>query len=405
MTTFIDLCQEVVQVQELTTFLDRLEDSGSSRISAYKELVDVNKFAEILEKLVTEQDLVLQKANDTEIDHFYSIFFTLVIKLGEARINNIGPKIVEALKKDKENRKSIRLVVLTNLYNMYSDVNWRYKLLLVILEYALSSEQGSLVESIVENIEDKISELNLKPTQKRSVYDVVLQYFREESSGTFETYIKYLSTMEGEENESSIIAASADRTSSFLVSVLKHPDLFANERFLELSAVKHLEKSSNTKHQNVFKLFNIFSFHGVKQFNEFISSNPGLIGELGLNKDNLTQKIKILSLNTLAQSNTLISYADAAKAMDVTEDDVEMLVVECISCGILDARLDQLERKIIVKSAEARVYRKEEWSRLDVKLQKWSNNISTLLTVIQDTCKRVGIPSSTINNNSNNDTK
>jgi hypothetical protein len=66
-TTFQDIQTETVQVQELVVFLTRLdaEAQGNERMTDYKQLVSSNQLSACMNKLASESDLLLGKANDT----------------------------------------------------------------------------------------------------------------------------------------------------------------------------------------------------------------------------------------------------------------------------------------------------------------------------------------------------
>jgi len=88
-------------------------------------------------------------------------------------------------------------------------------------------------------------------------------------------------------------------------------------------------------------------------------------------------------LNSLASAQHVILYSEVAKLLEVDESEVEFIVVEAITSDILDARLDQLNKRIVVRHAESRVFTSEEWGRLETKLQKWKDNMTHLLNVVQ----------------------
>jgi len=73
----------------------------------------------------------------------------------------------------------------------------------------------------------------------------------------------------------------------------------------------------------------------------------------------------------LGATKDKISYEEAAKLMGVDNLELEMLVVDGITREIIDARLDQLHKVIIIRHAEPRIYDKEHWNRLDIRLAKW----------------------------------
>merc|ERR1711972_1202035 len=93
-------------------------------------------------------------------------------------------------------------------------------------------------------------------------------------------------------------------------------------------------------------------------------------------------KIKLLTLATLTHGKSECSLAEVAKALEENEDDVERWVVRAISESVIDGRIDQLNHKVLVKSAFQRKFEKEEWSFLDGKLSAWIDNLESVIKFI-----------------------
>jgi len=60
-----------------------------------------------------------------------------------------------------------------------------------------------------------------------------------------------------------------------------------------------------------------------------------------LDKNELLTKIRLISFVSVAATKDLIPYAEVSALTGLPEDEVEMLVVEGITRGMCDARLDQ----------------------------------------------------------------
>jgi len=167
-TQFSDIAPKPSIIQEIVSLLDRLEGevpTNSNRSVEYKQLVSTSSYAEVLERLVEEeQDLVLKKGNKGEIDSFYAILGTYIRQTGSPTSHHI-PKIIEHLTKEKQEKKIERLSNLGHLYNLFPDSGLRYNLFAVILEYALASEQTSAVASQFHTIDNRLKELNANTSQ------------------------------------------------------------------------------------------------------------------------------------------------------------------------------------------------------------------------------------------------
>jgi len=164
---------------------------------------------------------------------------------------------------------------------------------------------------------------------------------------------------------------------------------------LTLPVVAQLKDDS--AYENLYRLLEIFAKEGYSQYFQLVQQTPNFITELGLVPDNIVAKIRIISLLSVGSKQNKISYDEAAKLMGIDVSEVEMLVVEAITLGLLDARLDQLQKTIIVRHADPRIYEKEQWEQLANKLDKWKANITSLFDVIHNT-KQLGIDAKTESN-------
>lgn len=82
------------------------------------------------------------------------------------------------------------------------------------------------------------------------------------------------------------------------------------------------------------------------------------------------------------QSET-ISFKDLAKLLDVKEDDLEEWVIEAMSNDVIDAKIDQVSEKVIIKTSKMRNLRKEEWTLIIQKIQEWKQRFQRIEKILQ----------------------
>lgn len=118
------------------------------------------------------------------------------------------------------------------------------------------------------------------------------------------------------------------------------------EELLDLKTIKALE----SKHQDVFKFLNLFTKTDAKNFNKELSQFDKLMKAEGLTKEEIVLKksyVQICSLNT---DKTKFLYSELATLLNINADQVEEWAIEAISLKIIDAKIDQQEQAIIIKS-------------------------------------------------------
>merc|ERR1712185_421654 len=92
--------------------------------------------------------------------------------------------------------------------------------------------------------------------------------------------------------------------------------------------------------------------------------------------------ISLLTLATKVHGRTEITLQEVANALEEDVDKVEPWVVRALSEGVIDGRIDQLNHKVLVKSAFQREFGKAEWAFLESKLVQWTENLENVIKFI-----------------------
>jgi translation initiation factor 3 subunit M len=372
-----------IQIQELVSYLDRLQfgetPKDAARTTDYRKLVEDLSYLDVLQKLSDEEELVLEKGNKGEIECFFSILNTLVLKFGGPNTQKLVAKSIDFLTKEKRSKKVERLSTLSHMYNLFQDPNLRHMLFVAILEYSLETEQTAAVEGQFDTIETRLKELNLNNSQKRKIFELILKHMRDwRSSFAYDYWVKLFSTYDPDEPVSEETKSDAQ---SAILALIKDSEIIRTDLLFET----HVVKSLQDHHQfgTVYQLLQIFTEFGYTEFVLFWKKNFGVLEKLGLNQSDLVNKIRMLTLLSLASTKDEFSFKEVANLLDIDESEVEQLVVEAVISDVIDARIDQLQQRVVVRRAESRILREEEWERLDKKLDKWKENMNNLLKVVQ----------------------
>eukprot|EP00913_Durusdinium_trenchii_P018623 g17501.t1 len=86
----------------------------------------------------------------------------------------------------------------------------------------------------------------------------------------------------------------------------------------------------------------------------------------------------------MARGQCELPLDEIAKQIQDTPSGVEPWVVRAISEGVIDGRIDQLNGKVLVKSAFLRKFEKEEWNFLDSKLSQWIENLEEVIKFLAE---------------------
>ena len=154
-----------------------------------------------------------------------------------------------------------------------------------------------------------------------------------------------------------------------------------------LKAVRNLQTSREEEFRLLYTLlYNIFAAGKCSEYMSFYAQNKQLIEKKwGLENDTLTSKVRTLSLCTLcSEAGQSVSYTAISKSLCITADEVEMYVIEAMSLGLLNAKIDSMSQQISVKSVHHPLLETAHWGVLRDKLLSWYTAVGTLITTFDE---------------------
>jgi len=107
-----------------------------------------------------------------------------------------------------------------------------------------------------------------------------------------------------------------------------------------------------------------------------------------IDQSKMKHKIKLLELTRVGQAGKEVSYEEVRDRLGLGsaegwEDEVESWVVDAISVGVIEARLDQLRKVVIVDRVAQREFGKEQWEQIGSKLSTWKKTVGDLMAMIE----------------------
>jgi len=184
--------------------------------------------------------------------------------------------------------------------------------------------------------------------------------------------VRYLQTIQPTEKE--VIAEAKEEAVKAASLAIKLPEIQQCDDILEISAIKQLE--TDQTHSRLYQLLKLFACDKLDDFVSFNEKNPDYLNSigsssailskkkktnssflhsfifllLGISHDESLKKIRLLSLATLAVDHQELPYSLVSKTLSIEETEVEQWVILAISADLIDAKLDQLKKLIIVRS-------------------------------------------------------
>eukprot|EP01130_Rhizamoeba_saxonica_P001792 TRINITY_DN11640_c0_g1_i1.p1 TRINITY_DN11640_c0_g1~~TRINITY_DN11640_c0_g1_i1.p1 ORF type:complete len:375 (-),score=83.74 TRINITY_DN11640_c0_g1_i1:28-1152(-) len=366
MTTFIAHTPEKKQLQEISKFFDEIDPQLNAE-DTFRNLLKEKQFEQVMQFICDHQQLLWDKLEGNDVDNFYYIVTTLLIKLSTEIIQRILPQIINVISGDIEVSVQNRLSLLKSLFNLHIHAGqnsdwWKVYIYKAILSYAIASNQTELLVEDAKTVSEKVQAWETTTEDVLILYKSAITILKNNDPQTTWKYIhSYLNNSED--------ATDTEFIAEILDYGIKHPNIFYFERISNNAIVKDVLSSDN-----------------LNDINGLVSANYLQYKESGNNDDVVSSKVRKLNFAKVAIEKPVITYAEVSEFLDLSPDDVEEFVVECILDGHVKATLDQEHEQIniINVSQNLKYNSKEDWNVLLEKLVQWKAGVTTILEKIQD---------------------
>lgn len=400
MATFVEVLSDRELESEMARFLSRLRTGGSSeeqngQEKGVDEALIANKSpTEILRTFLAQTSTLLKSTTDKEFENFFFVIFNLVRKLDKENSKKVTEEAVDILVSTQPlaEKSLVRVRILGHVYNMFdSNPTSRGGYFLSLLEYANRSHHADLLLSQFKDVDKRIVEWGLSCQEKQRLYKHIRNTFRNANKGkdAYDWSVKYLSTF-----SEHVPSEDVDEAFTTCIESIRIPTVFRFDDLIQLNPIKKLRDHSNPLYQKAFTLLQIFWQESAPALQRFEENNPDILKTLVLDHDAISEKIRLLSIVTLALNNEeqenskgTIPYSLLASTLSIDESQVEYYVVLAITVGIIDARIDQLNKIIKVTRALQRTFSTQQWKQLSDGLNMWTNNVKLLLKTLNE-CKQ-----------------
>jgi translation initiation factor 3 subunit M len=157
--------------------------------------------------------------------------------------------------------------------------------------------------------------------------------------------------------------------------------LFQEQRnMLESPAIRVLANNPDTA--DLHGLLRIFQEEKLQDYCLF-SNKDAVLSKYNLNDDECTRHMRILSLCSLAAEAEEVPYDLVASTLDIPPNDVESWVIAAVSSGLLSAKMDQIQQKIMVERSVIRKFDMEQWKSIQSQLNVWKQNLNGILETLK----------------------
>ncbi|KAI8875186.1 PCI-domain-containing protein [Backusella circina FSU 941] len=362
------------QIIDLAVYIANLKDEQGDLEAPYVKHIDAllksDKKDTVYAEIAKDASILLTE-NNKEVEGAFNLLIVIVLNAPESIFAQAVEALVLTLTKTESNKISLKQKILLNLYNaLPGDSPLRYNAFVGLVEATSQADELESLYNQLEHIDKWAKQWGICEKTQRELYSYLSETLLKsgEEKLSLDFYLKTLSTYDEKDAQVTSVAKEA------ILRAVAMDSFFAFEDLWQHNAIQSLKGSDE------YELLDVFLNGSLSTYQTFAQSHASLIKD---NEQNI-RKMRLLSLASLGSENLSreLTYAEIAKSLEIPEDEVEMWVIDVIRAGLVEAKLDQLNKTAIVHRSIYRVFGQEQWNKLSTSLSAWKDNLNEILAVI-----------------------
>nr|SVE93798.1 EOG090X0AU0 [Scapholeberis mucronata] len=368
---FIDLTVEE-QATELCSYFKGL---GASNID------DQQSSDGDLASIVAVADLCFKEGNEGEAEGVLNSIVSMLVLLPNEKAEPLITTFCQKVAKPPSSKLGlVCLRVLSVLFHgLDVTSSTRYTVYHTLVQVAGQVEQ---IKSVFTDLDKMRSQLtpckpNSEQMQKllRILHEALLNCRESESAS--KVMVELLSTYTTEN-----ASQAREEAQRCIVASLADPNTFLLDHLLTLQPVKVLEGAL------LHDLLTIFVTEKLSAYIKFYEEKKDFVEGLGLKHEQNLRKMRILTFMQLAENSVELPFEVLEKQLQLSEDQVEEFVLQVLKTKLVRARMDQLNKKVLVSSTMHRTFGKQHWQQLRELLTTWRSQLrqvkDSMLTIVNE---------------------
>ncbi|CEP11129.1 hypothetical protein [Parasitella parasitica] len=362
------------QITDLALYISKLRgeegDSEAPYVQHIETLYKSDKKDTVYAELAKDASILLTE-NDREVEGAFNLLIVVILSAPKSVISSVVQTLVDTLTKTESNKISLKQKILLNLYNaLPGNSPLRYNAFVGLVDATAQADELDSLYPQLEYIDAWTKQWGIDQQSQSNLYDYLSQTLLKsgEEKLALEFSLKKLAILD--ENAAESVALAKD----VVLRAISMENYFAFEDLLQYTAIKKLKGTEE------FELLDVFLNGTLSTYQSFATAHTSLIRDADKN----IHKMRLLSLASLGSENLSreLTYAEIANNLQIAEDEVEMWVIDVIRAGLVEAKLDQLNKTVLVHRSIYRVFGKEQWKQLSASLSAWKENLNEILAVI-----------------------
>ncbi|WFD03035.1 hypothetical protein MOBT1_001724 [Malassezia obtusa] len=385
---------------------DALMKEASAADESQDEADAAQKTRAVVEKLVKATPGIMDGTDrgmylllTAEVEGLFNLQMTLVVRYfdGEERsalLLHLVQSVGDANAPSAAERSVLKYRILANIFNVLPPAApLRLDVFLALLSLASANGDVDFLQTALDALPTWLAQWDVPAEKKNACLNSVAAALQAPDCGpewVTKAYQFSLLHLRYISNETSIASdqrrAEAEK---IIADVLRLPKLFEMEEVLQVPVTAELDG------QPIFALLKIFVAGTHEDLAQWASQNKAVLERLSLDFDALSRKMRLLDLATLCARSVSaeVSYADIAKVLDVSTEEVEAWVIDVIRAGLVSGKLSQVKQSFRVYRSTHRTFEKPQWESLETRLSQWQKSIQTLISTIGTAGAQNRVPS------------
>lgn len=351
--------------------IEALREYFKSKNAKLDSNINVADTQENLNDLIKNLDsLYNSEISESDLEMVLNSLLSLIIISPDEKLSKLVTTFCESIVKAQLAEKFgiVKLRILSNLFHgLISTSKHRYT---VFVHLARCSQ-------LVRNLQ--YLPINLDQIKR---YLITWQSTTEETQVLYRLLFEALSQMNDSQNALKFVtellgtytketaSKSRDDAHKCIVYCINDPNIFVFDSLSLLEPIKYLEG------ELIHNLFTIFVSGKLHQYLEFYNAHKSFVAQFGMNHEKNINKMRILSLMSLAENSKELPFDLLQKQLQITEDEIESFVIDALRTKCIRCKIDHLGKTISVMSVSYRTFTKQNWQVLKERLEKWKENLA-----------------------------
>jgi len=362
MPVFCDVSNED-QIEALREYFKSRKGKLAENISKSDIHENLNDFIKNLDCLynveIPESDL------EMVLNSLISIIILSQEEKASKQVTTFCENIVKAPLPEKYG--IIKLRILSNLFHgLISTSKHRYTVFIHLAKCSIQVKNLQFLPTNLEVIKKYLQTWQSNTEETQTLYRLLFEAVSQMNDS--QNSLKFITELLGTYTKETA-SKSRDDAHKCIVYCINDPNIFVFDSLLLLEPIKYLEG------ELVHNLFTIFVSGKLHQYLEFYEAHKNFISQFGMNHERNVNKMRILSLMSLAENSKELPFDLLQKQLQIEADEIESFVIDAIRTKCIRCKIDHLAKTVTIMSVSYRTFTKQHWQLLKERLEKWKENL------------------------------